>query len=316
MAFPETPQQFYDAFGEIAAAGYRDRVFLSDTTIGFSVQKEYPDNIRYKPAKTISGIVDNVAVIWVVYEAIRKAQDGDRVPIRFRIGTLSKYRAKHWDYNFDDAECPTEESIKASLSTPQPMQLDWVDEIFCSSTGGGLVNADGEVVDGVAVLNKLFEHHCNSVHLLKGLPLRSKQQAHKLLSWTINKIIETPIWILKAFFGRTLDEDLNRITYLQGYLPQDFKKLSVDAIEVAGYRASKRVIVLFALIVVLLCWYLLPPKEGSYLASVIDSEFLLAVHSLLLLIFLDEVLPSLMFRFVNFMIGLRKTYFNFQLKRR
>ena len=109
MKFLQDSNQFISLFGDIESAGYTDAINLTDTKIGFSVQHKYPNNIRYKPAKTSEGIDDNVAVIWVVYEALAENTKSDLIPIRLRIANMSKYRAVHWDYDFDKANCPSRE---------------------------------------------------------------------------------------------------------------------------------------------------------------------------------------------------------------
>lgn len=43
--------QLLKLFGDIEASGYVDPVHLRDTKAGFSVQRCYPENIRYKPAR-------------------------------------------------------------------------------------------------------------------------------------------------------------------------------------------------------------------------------------------------------------------------
>jgi hypothetical protein len=44
-------ESFLGFFRDMQDAGYKFPVFLSDTRVGFSVQRDYPEDIRFKPAK-------------------------------------------------------------------------------------------------------------------------------------------------------------------------------------------------------------------------------------------------------------------------
>jgi len=118
----ETSYQLLALFGDITSAGYLEPIHLTDTKVGFSVQRGYPTNIRYKPARNKAGEYDNIAVIWVVYED-RLPQGDSLIPIRLRIAMMSKYRSVHWDYDFQAEVCPTKESVLESKKSPQPLDL-------------------------------------------------------------------------------------------------------------------------------------------------------------------------------------------------
>lgn len=286
---------------------------MRDTAVGFSIQRNYPSGIRFKPAKGKKGD-DDVAVIWVVFEPHKKSPDGDLIPLRLRISTMSKYRAAHWDYDFDDQEnCPTEESVLLSKGTPRPLDLNLHNDCYYSVELGRLVDAKRRPVDGVEVLGRLFNAHCDTVHPIKGI----RWQGSEWLSNVIRRLFDLPVnffhWMLVSVFGRTLDERPERSIFIDGYMWSDFKKVSVDSIEVAGYRTSKRVVVVFLVLVVVGCYLLLPADEKTYVGTLIRSEFLLAAHSLALLLILDEALPAALFFFLNRSIRLRKWYLNLLL---
>lgn len=314
MTYLHTSQEFLDKFGDIQLAGFIDPTFLTDIKIGFSIQKNYPDNIRYKPAKDESGNPDNIAVIWAVYEE-RFASKGDRyIPLRFRIALMSKYRTLNFDYDYDDPKCPTKDSVAISFATPRPIDLDLNDSYFYDSEKDCFVNGDYEKVPGVTILVSLFEAHIDSVHLIKGASLRSKIYIEGSITRLLDASINGVIYVLEQCFGRTLDERLERMTYFDGYSSDSLKVTGTDFMEVAGYKASKKVIVIFAVIVAIFCWYTLPVDEDTYLGNLIQSDFLLLVHSLLLLVFLDNVFPKILFHMLNWLIGLRKKYINWRLR--
>lgn len=314
MTAPNTGLELLVLFEGYEVSGYENPIALKDTAVGFSIQKSYPPGIRFKPAKGIHGD-DDVAVIWVVYEPHKSAPNNDLIPIRFRIATMSKYRAVNWDYDFEDENCPTQDSVLLSKSSPRPLDLNLTNEFSYSKKLERLVDAKGNAVKGRDVLEQLFNAHCDSIHPIKGLWW---QGAHKLSSftrWLLDQPVNVFLWLVTVIFGRTVDERRDRSIFLDGYLWNDFKKVSIDSIEIAGYRASKRVVVLFLLIVVSICIFILPANENTYVGSLIRSEFLMATHSLALLLVLDELLPLLLFFLLNKSIMLRKWYLNLLLTR-
>lgn len=314
MTAPNTGLELLTLFGGYGDSGYENPIQLKDTTVGFSIQRNYPAEIRFKPAKGKHGD-DEVAVIWVVYEPHKRVTDADLIPLRLRIATMSKYRAAHWDYNFDDENCPTEVSVLLSKSTPRPLELNLANEYYYSEKLNVLVNSKGSRVEGREVLEHLFNAHCDSVHPIKGIRWQGAHKLSKFIRWLFDQSVNLLIWLLTVIFGRTLDERRDRSIFLDGYLWADFKKISVDSIQIAGYRASRRVVVLFLLIVVTGGVFLLPADEKTYIGSLVRSEFLLAIHSLALLLALDELLPALLFLLLNRSIRLRKWYLNLLLAR-
>jgi hypothetical protein len=312
MTAPNTGLELLTFFIGYDDAGYENPIQLKDTSVGFSIQRNYPVGIRFKPAIGRQGD-DDVAVIWIVYEPHKRATNADLIPLRLRIATMSKYRAAHWDYNFEDENCPTEDSVLLSKSTPRPLELNLANEYYYSEKLERLVNSKGSAVKGREVLNQLFNAHCDSVHPLKGIRWQGGHKLSKFIRWFFDQPVNFLLWLLTVIFGRTLDEQRDRSIFLDGYLWTDFKKVSLDSIEIAGYRASRRVVVLFLFIVVAGCVFLLPSDEKTYIGSLVRSEFLLAIHSLILLLFLDELLPAFLFELLNRSIRLRKWYLNLLL---
>lgn len=114
MKHLQNSQELLCLFGDIESSGYLDCIPLNDTKVGFSVQKKYPSNTQFKPVKTRDGEDDDIAVIWVVYDEFKQASTSHLIPLRLRIAKMSKYRAKNWEYNFDDEDCPSKESVLQS----------------------------------------------------------------------------------------------------------------------------------------------------------------------------------------------------------
>ena len=315
MVYPQDGFELLKLFGDIENAGYVNPVVLTDANAGFSVQRTYPGDIKFKPAKTSEGKDDSIACIWVVYESKKQSSKNLPVPIRFRVGLMSKYRARHFFDDDDlDPEKPTKISLAASQRTPQPIELNLRDGYFFDPHTGGLVDENGSSVEGIDALDEIYQAHCDTVHPLKGLGIRSKQVAHSFSRNLLDKLIDRSKWSLKNLFGRTLNERTDRSSYFDGYKGQDFGKLPEDCIEVLGYKVPKRVLGLFIILSATTAYFLYPVEERSYADLVVHSEVLLTIHCLTGLLFLDVIVPHLMFAAVNGLINIRKRYVNWLLK--
>jgi hypothetical protein len=86
MSHLSTTDELLQLFGDINAEGYTDPIPLADTKVGFSVRKNYPEDIRYKPAKNKAGVPDNIAVIWIVYNENPENKRTGLIPLRI-LGT-------------------------------------------------------------------------------------------------------------------------------------------------------------------------------------------------------------------------------------
>ena len=302
-----TGKELLDKFHLGGDKEFYDPVILSDAEAGFSIRRNYPDGIRYKPARDLDNNPDNVAVIWVVFDKKRiKAGEPNLVPIRCRIATMSIYRAQHWDYNFEDPKCPPKDSVEMSNASPQPFSLDFPSEYFYNAEKNIFLTKEGVKVSGVEILNSIFKEHVDSIHLFRGLKYKLGSLRNSAENSFFEVFIKSIKFTLRFLFGRTIDEDWKVNSAFYGYPLSAFKKLQLSSIEILGYRTSKNVIVIFCLLIVGLSFLFLPLEEGIYLSSVLDSEVLTTIHAVLALIILDEALPLFLFGFMNLLIFFRR----------
>jgi len=130
---------------------YKNYSVSANRRVGFSVEREYPEDIRFKPPYNVRGIPDVVAIIHVVYAHPADFGDrikGERVPIYLDIVSYSKYISVHRDYNFDDPECPTSESVGISDSTPRPKEARSMEDYYYNHQTHNLQNKKWKVVSG------------------------------------------------------------------------------------------------------------------------------------------------------------------------
>jgi hypothetical protein len=293
--------------------GFIEPIALQDTKVGFSIKKKYPENIRYKPAiGQTSHEPDNIAAFWVIYEHPNETKNSpseEKVPIRIRVANMSRYRIKHWDYDFDDKEgdSPSRASLEASMATPKPLDLEYPNEFFYDHIQNHFVNREGAQVRGFEILESVFQDHCKTVHLIWGLRLRAKLFAQDKFSGFLGALSKLLAFVLKFFFGRTLEDSDVMAGVLRPYKSDAMKKLNVDSIDLLGYRASKHVVIIFCVLVISLSIYrYFSGASEDYWSEVSNSEALSVVHGLFLLWFLDVVIPQLLFRTNNLLISFRR----------
>lgn len=299
---------------EIDKSVYAKPVILSDRKIGFSIKRNYPEDIRYKPPKNKKNEDDTVALIHVVYahpSEFKGSFDPKKVPIILRIGPHSLYLSNHFDYNFDDENSPTEKSLTESKSTPKPIALDYLDEIFFNHEEGVFFDNRNNKFTGNQLLDKIFEEHCNTVHALKGFKFRSQIRFKSIIIMIISWVISACPYILKNLFGRTIEEENVRLaSVFEGYKDSDLKKLSTDSLNIFGYKASRSVIITFCFLVFIgyTIQYLFHPWP-KYIVKIFSSNFFAITHTILFLWVLDVISPKILFRFLNFLIRVRKKLF-------
>lgn len=315
MAFDNTAQ-FLEKFSFTTPDNFYDVVTLKDRKVGFSVKRKYPDNISYKPTRTAEGEPNNVAVLWVTYlhpSEISKNIDAARVPISVRISNVDLYISNHWDYNFEDPNSPTEESVDESKRTKKPIELESRDEFFYNHTSDTFIDKKGNPVSGLEILEKIYREHCDTVHILKGLSLRLKLLTQSTFHTLLGFIVSFIKAILLKVFGRTIEDEDDLSELIRGYKASSLKKLSTDSLEIFGYKAPKGIIVLYCLLVVLYSFFTLTETD-SYLQNIADKELLILAHSIFFLWFLDFVVPPILFGLMNGVIWIRAKIMRMKFK--
>jgi hypothetical protein len=305
----ENAQELIDAFGISNNEKYSRITPLNDRKVGFSVQREYPKDILYSPLVNGNGEDDTVVLIHVVYahpDEIKTEFDSHKVPIIVRAVTHSRYRVDHFDYDFNDPNSPTKESIEKTKATPMPVALDFDNEFFFDHHSGTFLDHTHEPLSGEQILEIVYKAHCDTAHRKRGRIIRAKLKYQSFASAFFGVIINILISILTKLFGRTLDDNETSSGYYRGYQRKNLKKLSTESLDVFGYKTARSVIILFCLIAAVA--FFIKYQFGiqtPYLSKVFSDSFLALTHSLILLWFLDVVMPLILFHIINFLIKTR-----------
>ena len=104
-----------------------DEVVLwsGDNGVGFTVLRKYPDNIPFIPARNKDGEVDSVCMIKLGFPIRQETINEKEVALFISISKQSRYLLNgHWNYDFDDEEAPTKDSLEESKKSRQPVDLE------------------------------------------------------------------------------------------------------------------------------------------------------------------------------------------------
>lgn len=288
---------------------YKEYILLKDTHAGFQVIREYPGNIRYKPPLKKDGSSDRVALIQISFIFSKREQEkkDNKIPIFTSIHLFSRYLSKHLDYEFDDEDCPTKDSIEKSKRTPKPIDLESFDEYEYDLESNNLQTKKGEIITGEELLDKIFDEHCNTIHRFRGLKFRLKLSFQSIIINICSFKIEFLVKILKNLFGRTLESAESPRGTLFAYRREDLILEKTEAFELFGYKTSKNVILVFSTIAIII--YLLSIFIHKKLFDNMTSNNLIAVcGTIVSLWILDHLFPLIILFFLNLFIKIRRRF--------
>lgn len=280
---------------------------LTDCVAGFSVQRQYPDNIAYSPPRKPDGSPDSVALIHVIYEIRKISDNSTKVPIALRITTFDRYLSGRFDYNFEDKDnCPTKESVIKSKETPRPIALEEIDNYYYDHEHNRIVDKKDKVFSGEEIVDILFQQHCDTIHPFKGLKIQWLLRSQNKLANFLKLFRDFNQWLLRVFTGRTLDPEDSMRGLFSAYKIQDLKLTKGDYLEIFGYKASKNVIVTFCILRLLshLAYFTLN-FDIKFLKSIEENSISSVSAAIIYIWILDFVLPRLFFNLINWSIDAR-----------
>jgi hypothetical protein len=233
-----TAEQVRDAFGVAEDGVYREFMAFTDRATGFSIKRPYPPDIPFKPPVKKDGSPDTFAIIRVLYNPANIAAerlDLHKVPIWIGIGKHSKYEYTHFGYNFEDKDCPTKESLARSLSTPQPVTLEFPEDFFFDHSTSQFLDKTGQPMAGLEVLEKVFAQHCDTTRAV-GPQIFRRHSRVGFVCGSLTKFLEAALWLC---FRKRLD-------YTRGSLWPDIVLLKAPSLKIFGYKTTKNVILTYA----------------------------------------------------------------------
>jgi len=298
-----TAEELRDAFGIQEDNINEDFIAFKDGKAGFSIKRQYPPNIAFKPPVRKDGSQDTLAMIRVLYnpEKLSEAElDLTKVPIWIDIGKHSKYQYNHFGFNFDDDDCPTEESLADSLASPRPVALNFPDNFFFNHSAGEFVDKNGKHYSGPQVLQSVFDQHCDTTRESQRLKWKSVAQVGFLCEYLI-VLLE---YILRVSFRKHFDRARGPF---MSYRKDDIVLLEAESLTIFGYKTTKNVVVTYAAIVLVAYtisyWTCL--RQSTFFISIWKHPFLVLCATLVTLPLLEFQGPNLIRIAVNALNSLR-----------
>ncbi len=288
----------YEDYQPLPLTGYK---------VGFTVCRQYPNNIKYKPSKTKNGIKDNVARIKVKYPSgTLKSSDFTKIPILVFISCISNYRLNHRNYDYNDPNCPTKESVELNKTTAQPIGMVYKKDFFYDHESNTFLDNRGNDITGRQILNRVSMEHCDTTKFLKRLKCNLELNVNKILFSICTFQIRVCKYILKICFSRTI-EPQDILSTFRGYSQEDLKLEKIkNPLNVFGYQASRNVVIMFCFLA-LLTYILVQTCNINipFLKGLVTNNITSVVIAILVLVFLDKILPNILFWILNKLISLR-----------
>ena len=307
--FPFTAGEELLEHFDLDDSDYFQPTVLSDVKAGFSVQREYPHSLPYKPPRYRDGSPDVVAIIHVVYE---DPDDPDitstreAAPVRVRIGTFcySWVRSPFYDPTSD--EFPTLESVENSRKTPEPVPLQRTDDLAFNHDVDLFFDKKNRSLAGRQVLDELFDLHCRTSVGLRKASIRSRLRAKSIALRVLSSLLDSGHWALRVFFGRKLRDSNEFIASLGGYSEKTPRLVVEERINFLGYHAPMNTDVTFAgaLLLLLGISYAIAP-DGHVGSWVLQNEVTSVALAIFGLWLLDYLGPRLIFGLMKLVGRLR-----------
>ncbi|MDO8803359.1 MAG: hypothetical protein Q7R35_02915 [Elusimicrobiota bacterium] len=304
MSYFESSSEFFKIFGIDENSDYKTFLRLDDIKVGFSIQREYPKDGRYKPPTLKDGTPDVIAIIHVAYNqegAHPKIEITDeRVPIRITVTWGSKWLANHVSYDFENKECPTKESIDISNKTPSPYHSSV--EGYFDHKQNKFILGTGENLEPKGLLDSVFENNLKAPSYLFILRRKSKNTVRDL-----NRIlIKIARYFLELIWNWQIEDRISARNYLTGYLESEVIKQPRKELDLFGYKTSTETIVGFCCLIIItfLACHLLG-GSSPLLKSVLNNGFLTSICVLVALYIFDKVVPRLLLELINILIRFR-----------
>lgn len=180
MRPPIDSQSLLNIFGSLEKYDYI--TLFSDGTAGFTVQREYPNDVLYYPAKTKSGKANDVVLIKVACDRSVSLSDV-WIPLRFDVVKYDRYKANHLNYNQDDQDSPSDEEIRKSKSSFQPKDFFHLVGKYYLKNDSNIVNRNNVLVQGKSIIDELYNRHCDHIrmlHIIKQWIFRFRVTLHKM----------------------------------------------------------------------------------------------------------------------------------------
>jgi len=205
--------------------------WIGGKAIGLSIIKNYPKNGPFYPAIKKSGQDDSVALIKVGYNP--EIVDNNEVLLMIYIQKVSLYLLNDkWDYNFNDPDSPTKESLEVSKLSKQPVDLEELSRFKYNIVTKKIVDLRKSVeIQPIQVVDYIYNEHLRTA---KNYVFKTKLKLRDKTIKYLEKFKKDLIKINSLLFGKTIKEDDNFDGFFDKYKHKNLISLSTEKISFLG----------------------------------------------------------------------------------
>lgn len=295
-----------------------------EDSFGFSLIKEYPTNIRYfKPAITKSGSIDSVVLIKIAVFP-RMIEKDNLYVMNLSVDTTSKYRLEkenelQLDFNYEDDNCPTKESLEASANSRQPISLSDKTKYRFNYIDNTFYDCERNIsVSGIEIVNYIFQKHLETINNTRGLLLRIKSKVKMLVS---TGLFHTAKGLSVAIFpltGRKIENKYYNMPIVSFYYatnPKEYEDnfgtpnhlLNLDGLlKITPLAALISSFTIISLFIIGFYFGKNPLNLVSFFKEYKDSEIFSVSLIILVVLFWNRILPFILLRLLNSIISLQQ----------
>lgn len=319
------PQQTIE-LKKIAEKSVKEQIipWTDKEIIGISILKNYPPKSEYKPVLFRDGKPDSVALIKVGFWV--KDIKNSVAKLEISVSNASRYKFKHYWYNYDDNESPSEKAVILSESTRQPTGIEDKSRYEYHLNNKKMKFFDTK--SGAYVSFKLMIEEMYNIHLktLTNKKFILLTRVHKFTINLIEPINNKLIYINFHVFGKRIKKSNNINDYSKGtfstYKKEDLEDVTQDSekMKILGSdfpispQSARTFLFIFSL--VFFINYLFG-KDIFGLISLINStqnnSFFLIIITSFLLYVIDRLLPYGILYLVNALIKLRLRLYDLKI---
>ena len=283
-------------------------VFKEWEWIGFTIKKDYViDGLLFKPAHTEKGIQDSVAIIQVVL-LIDNINEDWIAPIYWRISCESRYLMSwKFDYNFEDIDSPTKQSLINSNNTLQPEDLMSYGEYFYD-TKNHIFLKNKKKIKAISIIIELYDIHLKTVKKFSWIPFRSEKMIQNKIILIIEILIKWFKYILKNWFGRNLEKKWSYYEhnwFVDRYNKDDLLPTSLNKISLLWFETNTTKQSILTLCCVVIIFFILKTYFFEFnfkrINILFKNNIFLWSFSILLIHIFDNLFPEFIRIIINFL---------------
>lgn len=298
-------------------------VWSGEKPVGFSLLREYSGGGNFIPAQNGNGDKDDVALIKVAYYP-HEDDESREADLITRVVKFSRYLSKHFDYNFDDPNSPTKESLDISKTSRQPVDLEDVTTFsFNPLTRQFFDKEKKENIDINKIIDDLYDLHIKTTKTFRGALFRvkfySRENLISLLGFSIKLLEKVNLYL----FGKQIKEE-KRDFALGLFKPYPHKHLITvypEKLNLFGtnFHLSKNTIVFFSFVVFLIFFIIyLFNVQITFIDFLLkdNSNNLIYIFSFMVVSIwlLDSLIPHLILVKINSLIRFRSRLIKMKIK--